>query len=256
MQLLSLAEKTRFALQKLKYAKVNRAFKMEHPQVLLPPEYFIYETYRLNYDQYYYDGKSSAEEIVILISKYYDLTNHKNKFLDWGCGPGRIVRHLPPLLPHSEIHGTDYNEKYINWCSNNLGGIKFSLNDIDPPLKYPSAFFDIVIGLSIFTHLSKEKHTDWINELHRIIKTGGMLLITTQGQAYHSRLTAVEKIVFDQGQLVTRKYLNEGNRLYSSFHSYTFIRGLISEKFEVAELIPGKMENEEPVQDSWVLRKI
>src|SRR6186713_202689 len=115
MNLLSYAEIARFYLQKLKYKKENDAFSKENSDFVLPPEYFIYETYRLNYKWYYEDGKNTAEEIGTLFSKYDDYSHKGKKILDWGCGPGRIVRHLPTLLPNAEIYGSDYNENYINW---------------------------------------------------------------------------------------------------------------------------------------------
>ena len=255
MDLLSTAEKARFYLQKMKYRKENSAFKKQHSDFVLPPEFFIYETYRLNYKWYYEDGKNTAKEIVTLFSKHFDIYRLGARILDWGCGPGRIIRHFPFLLPNAEIHGTDYNEKYIRWCNENLKGIKFSINKVDPPTFYEDSFFDAVIGLSIFTHLSGENHFGWINELHRIIKPRGKLLITTQGKGYYSKLTESEKKLFDSGLLVTRKYLDEGNRLYSSFQPPEFMVKLISGKFESVEYLPGKIEDNEPLQDSWLLRK-
>jgi len=88
-----------------------------------------------------------------------------------------------------------------------------------------------------------------------LLSSGGVL-ITTQGEAYRSKFTPNEKEVFDAGQLVTRKYLNEGNRLYSSFQPTDFIKELIAGKFQIAEFIPGEMQNSEPSQDNWVLEKI
>jgi|SRR5436190_1685217 len=256
MNLLSYAEKVRFYLQKLKYRKENDAFSTENPGIVLPPEFFIYETYRVNYKWYYEDGKKTTEEIVTLFSKYYDFSKTNNKILDWGCGPGRIVRHLPALLPNSQVYGTDYNETYIKWCNENLKEVIFSINKIDPPMNFSDSFFDIIFGLSIFTHLSEKNHFDWINELHRIVKLGGGILITTQGESYKSGLTTKEKELFDSTQLVTRKYLNEGNRLYSSFQPVGFINELIRERFRVLEFIPGKIDDNEPSQDYWLLKKI
>ena len=85
---------------------------------------------------------------------------------------------------------------------------------------------------------------------------GGGVLITTQGKSYYSKLTKHEKKLFDSGSLVTRKYLREGNRLYSSFQPPDFFKKLISGKFEVVEYLPGGVENDEPSQDCWLLRKI
>jgi ubiquinone/menaquinone biosynthesis C-methylase UbiE len=256
MNLLSSAEKVRFYLQKLKYKKDNDAFRKEHPDFILPPAFFIYESYRLNYKWYYEDGKNTAREIVTLLSKYNDYSQANKKILDWGCGPGRIVRHLPALLPNAEIYGSDYNENYINWCRDNLKGVNFSINGINPPMNFNDSFFDALTGLSIFTHLSEKNHILWINELHRIVKQGSQVLITTQGEAYYSKLTPKEKEQFKSNKLVTREYLKEGNRLYSSFQPFAFMKELIAGNFEIIEFDPGKLEYGETSQDSWLLRKI
>jgi hypothetical protein len=89
-----------------------------------------------------------------------------------------------------------------------------------------------------------------------LLSSRGGLLITTQGEAYRSRLTPNEKEIFDAGRLVTRKYLKEGNRLYSSFQPPIFIREIIAGKFQILEFIPGDVQNDEPVQDNWILKKI
>jgi 2-polyprenyl-3-methyl-5-hydroxy-6-metoxy-1,4-benzoquinol methylase len=253
--LLSLAEKARFSWQKQKYKKANEEFKKEHPGFVLPPEFFIYETYRLNYKWYHGDGKNTAKEIVAVLSNQFDVSVPGTRVLDWGCGPGRIVRHFPALLPNAAVYGTDYNEEYIEWCNGNLKGINFSVNKIDPPTGYPGNFFDVVIGLSILTHLSEKAHHDWIHELHRIVKPGKFVFITTQGKAYYSKLSATEKKLFDENRIVIRDYSNEGNRLYSSFQPVGFIKKLLEEKFHIVENIPGQLKEGEPVQDIWLLQK-
>jgi 2-polyprenyl-3-methyl-5-hydroxy-6-metoxy-1,4-benzoquinol methylase len=253
--LLSFAERMRFYWQKRKYKKDNDQFKKDHPDFALPPEFFIYETYRLNYKWYYDDGKNTAKEIIELLSRQLDISQPGIRILDWGCGPGRIIRHFPISLPNAEISGTDYNGEYIKWCSKNLNKIDFSVNKIDPPTNYDDSFFDVVIGLSIFTHLSERSHNDWIAELYRIVKPGGFIFITTHGKAYYSKLTSAEKKQFDSNDLVIREYSNEGNRLYSSFQPTEFIKKLILGKFVIAENIEGEINNNEPSQDIWLLKK-
>ena len=122
-----------------------------------------------------------------LFSKHFDIHSDGFKILDWGCGPGSIVRHFPEILTEAHVYGTDYNEEYIRWCGENLNRINFSVNQIDPPTKYKNSFFDAVIGLSIFTHLSEKNHFDWINELYRFIKFGG-------GTYYYTRKELLFKI--------------------------------------------------------------
>ena len=254
LRLLILAEKIRYRLQKKKFDEENRVFRLQNPGLALPPDFSIYETYTLNLREYYNDGLSTAKEIVYRIQKHRDMLRD-GRILDWGCGPGRIVRHLPVLLPETEIYGTDYNQEYIDWCQRKLDRIKFSVNHIDPPTNYLDSFFDAVIGVSIFTHLSEASHTTWMNELHRITKPAGIIFITTQGVAYRSKLTTAERSHFDKGYLVTRRYSKEGNRLFSTFQPPEFIKRIVADRFEIVEFFAGITNDNEAAQDHWVLRK-
>lgn len=254
LRLLFVAEKIRYRLQKKKFDEENRIFRLQNPGLALPPDFFIYETYRLNLREYYNDGLSTAKEILYLIQKHCE-TLYEGRILDWGCGPARIVRHLPFLLARTEIYGTDYNEEYIDWCRRELNDINFSVNKIDPPTNYSDSFFDAIIGVSIFTHLSEARHKSWINELYRITKPAGILFITTQGIAYRSKLTAAERSQFDKGYLVTRRYIKEGNRLFSSFQPPEFMKRLLAGRFEIVEFFPGFTNDYGPAQDQWVLKK-
>jgi 2-polyprenyl-3-methyl-5-hydroxy-6-metoxy-1,4-benzoquinol methylase len=256
LHLLTLAENTRYSFEKIKYSGTNKKFKKNHPGIVLPPGFFIYETYRLNFEEYYYDGQATAKEIVMAMGTATDLSQAAVKILDWGCGPGRITRHLPPLLPHAGIYGTDYNEKYISWCSSNLQAIQFSLNHIDPPMNYTDSFFDAVIGLSIFTHLSEKNHFAWMEELYRILKPGGAVFITTQGSAYRSKLLPAEQKQFDKGEVVCRENVREGNRLFSAFQPPLFMKQLVANKFQVIAFTPATLDSDEPAQDCWLLKKI
>jgi SAM-dependent methyltransferase len=255
LHLLAAAENIRYRSQKKRFENDNNIFREQNPGLALPPDFFIYETYRLNLKEYYYDGQATAAEIISFIQKHRDLHQPDTRVLDWGCGPARIVRHLPALLPQAEVHGSDYNEEYINWCRQSLKEIQFSLNKIDPPMNYPASFFDAIIGISVFTHLSAASHANWINELYRITKPGGIIFLTTQGTAFRSKLTNAERLQFDKGLLVSRQNIKEGNRLYSSFQPHSFMKQLLAGKFAIADFFPAEVNNDEPGQDTWLLQK-
>ena len=49
--------------------------------------------------------------------------------LDFGCGIGRVIRHLRNV--HGPCYyGTDYNPKLIAWCRHNLKFARFSTNHL------------------------------------------------------------------------------------------------------------------------------
>ena len=178
------------------------------------------------------------------------------KVLDWGCGPGRIIRHLPEIIGDgSEFHGTDYNKKSIAWCRQNLKGISFNQNSLKASLPYDDDYFDIIYGISIFTHLSEQMHYEWYNELYRILRPNGIMFLTTQGDHFKVKLTDKEIQDYNNDLLIVRGKVKEGHRTYSAFHPKRFLTKLF-ENAEVLEHI--EQPNEEgqlPPQDIWIISK-
>ena len=247
-----LADKCRFYLHKVKNRKNISDFFKANKGVPMPPPYFIYETYRLNYNGYYFGGKETAQEFADTFAKYVDTTNCR--ILDWGCGPGRIVRHLPEILPSSEVYGSDYNKDYIDWCSSNLKGITFIKNELSPPINFQDSFFDVIYGISIFTHLSAEMHFAWANELLRILKPGGILYLTMHGEVFKSKLSQSEREIFEKGELTYSKNTKEGHRTFVAFQPEVFVRKIFNSASEIFHL-PGADNNGSLSQDVWIIRK-
>lgn len=247
-----LADKCRFYLHKIKYRKNISAFFKANKGVPMPPAYYIYETYRLNYHGYYYGGKETAQEFAEIFAKYVDTTYCR--ILDWGCGPGRIVRHLPEILSTSEVYGSDYKKEYIDWCSSNLKNITFITNELAPPINFQDYFFDVIYGISIFTHLSEEMHFAWAKELIRILKPGGILYLTMQGEVFRAKLIDADKLTFDKGQLVCQTTSKEGHRTYVAFQPPVFVKGLFHSASEIIHF-PGTDNRGMLSQDVWIIRK-
>jgi SAM-dependent methyltransferase len=247
-------DKVRFYLHLIKKFKDKRKFEKENPKVLLPPSYLIYESFDLDYYKYFFDSKGSAIWLIAHLKKYIALIDLN--ILDWGCGPARIVRHLPALLDKScTLYGTDYNPESIDWNRKTLPEINFNLNSVNPPLPYVNDSFDVIYGISIFTHLSKDLHYRWFNELIRISKTGGIIFLTLHGNAFKTKLTLSEQKVFDSGQLVIKGNTKIGHRTYTAFHPPVFIKEMIG-THQLLEHIEGKITNGKPQQDVWMIKVI
>ncbi|MBK9735448.1 MAG: class I SAM-dependent methyltransferase [Saprospiraceae bacterium] len=252
--LIHFTDKVKFLIKKNVNRIRNKKFKEGHPNIILPPDYMMFEAFKLDYEKYYYGGKEVAEWVINLVKKYKKTENIH--ILDWGCGPARVTRHLPDLLAgNSFVCGTDYNKKTIDWCAENVSNVNFVINGMEPPLTYEAKMFDVVISISIFTHLSEQNHKNWIEELYRIIKNDGILIVTTAGKAFSKVLTADEKVLFNSGKLVTRLQAKEGHRVFASFQPISYFKNLILNKFSVLELKEGTTKNWGIEQDYWVLKK-
>jgi ubiquinone/menaquinone biosynthesis C-methylase UbiE len=102
--------------------------------------------------------------------------------LDFGCGCGRTLLWLVRKYPQVRWHGADVDAESIDWCRASLPGGVFSVNGPLPPLPYPDGSFDLIYGVSVFTHLSEEHQRAWLPELRRVLRPGGLLLLS-----FHSK---------------------------------------------------------------------
>lgn len=246
--LMHASDRIRYHFHRLKMRKKNSSFLREHPGLILPPDYLMYESFLLDYQRYYENGRKTADWLAGLVGKHIKLDNAD--ILDWGCGPARVLRHLPELVPEAKSYsGTDYNGKTIDWCRNNLAGIGFSKNQLMPPLSFPDESFDFIYGISIFTHLSEEAHNKWLSELTRVLRKGGVLFLTLHGEGFLEKLTDQEKKIFRAGNLVVRGQVKEGHRTYAAFQPPQFVKKW-TKGMKLLEHIPGAGE-----QDVWILKK-
>lgn len=252
--LLQVADKVRYGLTKWQTSKPRATFRKENPQVKLPPDYLMYESFQLDYQKYFYEGRQSAEWIAELLGKHTDLS--KANLFDWGCGPARILRHMPDILGADvTCFGTDYNPASIEWCKANLPNINFNLNTLEASLPYPDDTMNAIYGISIFTHLSEPAHKAWFEELTRVLAPGGVLLITTMGENFRTKMTEEERSRFDKGELIVRGQVKEGHRTFSAFQPKAFMHNLIGNTELLEHIVRDPESGKAIPQDVWIVRK-
>ena len=100
----------------------------------------------------------------------------------------------------------------------------------------------------MFTHLTAELQLAWRDELRRVLRPGGRLLMTTHGGSYVPRLDAGERERFEAGELVVRWSDLPGTNLCSAYHPERYLRDTFAQGFTFVELEPeGALGN--PTQD-------
>jgi len=172
--------------------------------------------------------------------------------LDFGCGCGRVTRYFHEFA--GEVAGSDVSAQAIDWCRENLRFARFEVNGLAPPLAFADESFDLVYALSVFTHLTSELQLAWRDELRRVLRPGGRLLLTTHGISYVPRLDPEERARFDHGELVVRWSEVVGSNLCSAYHPERYLRDTLAEGFAFLELEPeGARGN--PTQDLVLLQK-
>ena len=251
--LLQLYDTAKFGACTLSAQNANRAFIAENPTLALPPLSLMYDAYgHVQYSVYHEGGQAHAAYIHGLATKV--LGQPPTSILEWGCGPARVIRHMP-LSPGHRVIGTDYNPDTIAWCRKAVPGIEFIENGLEPPLAIESRSVELVYALSVFTHLSEAMHKAWRDELFRVLRPGGILIATLHGDYYRERhLLDDEREAYDAGRLVVRGGVREGRKWFAAFHSPKYVRESFAGPFEVIEHLPSPLPNSIE-QDIWVLRR-
>jgi SAM-dependent methyltransferase len=172
--------------------------------------------------------------------------------LDFGCGVGRVLRWLKDC--GLRLYGTDYDEEAVDWCRANLDFAEVCRNPLAPPLSFATNTFGLVYAFSVFTHLPVSLQALWLEELTRVTRSGGLLLMTTHGECYRGRLKGSERKTFDGGGVVVRRDQVAGTRVCSAFHPPAYVINTLAPYLDLVQHVPqGALGN--PYQDLFVLRK-
>ncbi len=254
-KLLSWADAARFWAVRAKYARSNRAFLNEHPGSVLPPKFLMYDAYaHVDYRVYFQKGRANAEYIAGTATRHLG-GDRPMAVCEWGCGPGRIIRHLPRLLPAgSRVFGTDYNEQTVAWCSANLPQVTFRPNGLAPPLPFSPGELDMLYAVSVLTHLSEEMHLTWMAECERVVRPGGLILLTVHGDQSIAGLSKEERAAYDAGQLVVRGKVKEGSRTFVAFQSPRFMREVLLRNVDLVLHNPPDAPKLAGPQDVYLVR--
>ncbi|HEX5821154.1 MAG TPA: class I SAM-dependent methyltransferase [Solirubrobacterales bacterium] len=120
-----------------------------------------------------------------------DWTWEGKRMHDFGCGSGRLLKQFLDEARVAEIHGSDADREMVDWVRQNLCPpiAEATPNGQQPSLDYPDDHFDLVTALSVFTHIA-EGWSDWLLELRRVLRPGGLLIATFLDSSYGATLTA------------------------------------------------------------------
>jgi 2-polyprenyl-3-methyl-5-hydroxy-6-metoxy-1,4-benzoquinol methylase len=113
--------------------------------------------------------------------------------LDFGCGWGRIVRFFLRDVKPAVLWGTDPWKECIEAAKETNHWCHFEVNNPMPPTSFPSNMFDFIYSYSVFSHFSEESHKEWLREIHRLLKPGGLFIATTMPRSHLDWIAGLQK---------------------------------------------------------------
>jgi SAM-dependent methyltransferase len=118
-----------------------------------------------------------------IVSDYLDGLGRKwsdiNAMIDFGCGYGRVTRWFTTVLAPERITACDVQMEPVRFCEREFGvrGL------IAKPEIHGTAFktYDLLVGISVLTHLSPRRIQAFLFELERILRPGGLAIFSAHG---------------------------------------------------------------------------
>jgi SAM-dependent methyltransferase len=148
-------------------------------------------------------GKTNFEAILEGVALGGRSMDDVRTVLDFGCGCGRTLQWWLRQPHPPELYGTDVDAETVAWVKENLP-VHAGTNAPTPPLAYADGLFDVVYSISVFTHLDESFQDAWLAELKRVIKPGGLALISARSAMDLATLPAPLAAELEQRGLLFR----------------------------------------------------
>jgi SAM-dependent methyltransferase len=127
---------------------------------------------------YYFGGFSNFKMLDNALKEFAGRSiSEFGTILDWGCGCGRVTQHLLRRTS-AKVYGADIDAENVAWCSENLTAGRFEVSPLMPPTSLASESVDLIVGISVFTHLDEITQNAWLHEVRRLLKPNGIALLT------------------------------------------------------------------------------
>lgn len=183
--------------------------------------------------------------------------------LDWGCGCARVARFVTECAPQ-KLTGLDIDPDNIQWCKKNIAQATFHRIDLDSPTRFAGERFDLIYGISVFTHLSEANQDRWLAELQRLTKPNGAVLMSIQSESaffladsdFHRFLALEEEGFHIYGRCSdlddVLPEMKESGYYKNVFHSRRYIGERWSRYFEIIAVVEAAVAGH---QDLVVMRR-
>jgi SAM-dependent methyltransferase len=202
-------------------------------------------------------GVAVANSVGLTLTKNGVRMDSLDGIVDFGCGSGRVIRRWK-AIDHVGLHGVDYNPYLVEWCRRTLPFATFERNRSMVPLSLEDESVDLVYSYSVFTHLDQESQFFWMNELSRIVRPGGHVLITVHGTAYLNDLSQEDRERFEAGEMLVKEGHYSGSSACYTFHPQQYFRDVLAPELELIDFVPGSPQDETlstQMQDAILMRK-
>ena len=101
--------------------------------------------------------------------------------LDFGCGYGRLTRYLVQEISASRVSSCDIQRQAVEFAASAFG-VRGFVSSTEPDGVRFDRHYDLILVVSLFSHLPRERFTQWLAKLYEALAPNGVLLFSTHGE--------------------------------------------------------------------------
>ena len=210
---------------------------------------------------YFYVAYSALACIQVVRTKQSGET--LSSVLDLPCGHGRVLRALKAAFPKANFTACDLDEQGVDFCASRFGATGVYSN-ADPQKLRIQAKFDLIWVGSLFTHLSGDRWSSFLDLFSTILAKDGLLFFSTHGDFVVEQLERFPKFYGlspEQIEMVKLRY-SEGGFEYADYRkspgygislsSAEWVKRLLRlSSFDLIAFMPTAWDKH---QDVWVIK--
>jgi tRNA (uracil-5-)-methyltransferase TRM9 len=197
-------------------------------------------------------------ELEIVLSRHF---SPEGKVLDLGCGNGRFFEYFKNK--DIEYFGVDGSDKLISIAQKIYPGVNFQAADA-LTLPFPEGFFDRILSIAVFHHIpSQELRIKFLEESKRVLKPGGILLLTVWNfkeakefvlllKSFLMKLLGLSKMDFGD---FLEPWANKTKRYYHYFRKGELVKLAKAAGFDIVKIGLSRNEKDNRRNTYLVLRK-
>lgn len=152
--------------------------------------------------------------------------------MDYGSGHGRLTRHLKNTFSPSKLVAADVWDSAVRFYADELDVIPFIISKENPISNFDDKF-DIIISISVFSHLPRASFESNLSSLVKVLDSDGLLMFTTHGQWFVDRFKVELTDGYYYGLVPGQKLNPNANALPKEEYSTMFVsENFVKEKIQ------------------------
>ncbi|MDP1820585.1 MAG: class I SAM-dependent methyltransferase [Acidimicrobiales bacterium] len=124
-------------------------------------------------------GEATVDQLLALAQDQLGPGAATARWLELGCGYGRLMRQLVQRVPSERVVGADIDAQGVRFCEAELGVTGIVCDRPPDELELPTA--DVLFAVSVISHLDADLVDAVLRLVVRTVAPGGIAVLSTHG---------------------------------------------------------------------------